>query len=103
MTAWCVGTIYCYITHVYNGEKHFLAVVDPMVHQALDTHNVPVVIRRGDDESRTRTAVIGIDDITTVVGLVKFSSTENKFKVVWPYMKYQERIGGKNVGAMSLL
>lgn len=99
-----MGTVHCYITHYYNNEKHYLAVVDPMLSQTLEASGVPVVTRRAPEERRPKTAVISIHDIVTVVGLVRYLFIPpNKFKVVWPYNRYDEKLDGKRAGRLSQL
>lgn len=80
-----------------------MAVIDPMAQQSLTTNNVPVVTRRPQEDYQPKPAVISIEDIITIVGLVTFSGNKNKFKVVWPYAKYSDNLEGRRTGSLSHL
>ena len=80
-----------------------MAVVDPMATQPLGSTGVPEVTRRAPEERRPKTAIISIHDILTVVGLVRYNlQNRNKFKVIWPYNRYDKKVG-KNRGGISQL
>ena len=83
---------------------HYLAVVDPMASQPLGDTGVPEVTRKAPGERRPKAAVVSIYDIVTVVGLVRYKlEYKDKFKVIWPYNRYDKKVDGKRRGGISHL
>lgn len=72
-----------------------------MKKHTFDSHNVVSVVKNTRGERYQKIAVISITDIINVCGLVKYADSDNVFKVVWPYVKYYEKIGGRPAGALA--
>ena len=69
-----------------------------MKNHKLDQFNVAVVEK---DTDRKHFAVVDVADILECVGLLQYSATKNKFKVIWPYMRYDDKVGGRLDGMLS--
>ena len=93
--AWFVGFLQCFIKHSQNGTASFLAVIETMKYHELDEFGVPVVMSNSKGKESQKIAVCDVTDIVEGVGLVRFSSTENKYKVIWPYPCYYKKLAGK--------
>lgn len=95
---WFVGEVYAYFEHTYENETRFLAVVNVMKNHKLDEFNIPMVEK---DTERKHFAVLDVADILECVGLLQYSTTKNKFKIIWPYMRYDDKVGGRHNGMLS--
>ncbi|EIE90060.1 hypothetical protein RO3G_14771 [Rhizopus delemar RA 99-880] len=95
---WFVGEVYTYFQHTYGDQVRFLAAVDVMKNHKLDQFNIPMVEK---DVERKHFAVLDVADILECVGLLQYSATKNKFKVIWPYMRYDDKVGGRHDGMLS--
>jgi len=69
-----------------------------MKNHKLDEFNIPMVEK---DTERKHFAVLDVADILECVGLLQYSTTKNKFKVIWPYMRYDDKVGGGHNGMLS--
>ena len=88
----------CYLAHNQAGSTGFFAVVDVMQHHSISNFGIPKIKR---DPTARHIAIFSVRDIIHSVGLLRFSDDENEFKVIWRYQQYDDRIGGRNDGALS--
>ncbi|KAG1494880.1 hypothetical protein G6F46_007892 [Rhizopus delemar] len=95
---WFIGEVYTYFQHTYDDQVRFLAAVDVMKNHKLDQFNIPMVEK---DVERKHFAVLDVADILECVGLLQYSATKNKFKVILPYMRYDDKVGGRHNGMLS--
>ncbi|EIE92392.1 hypothetical protein RO3G_17263 [Rhizopus delemar RA 99-880] len=95
---WFVGEVYTYFQHTYDDQVRFLAVVDVMKNHKLDQFNIPMAEK---DVEHKHFAVLDVADILECVGLLQYSATKNKFKVICPYMRYDDKVGGRHDGMLS--
>lgn len=93
--------MHCYFSHVQDGNVNFLAIVEVMKQQQFDNYNVVTVARNSRGDRYKKYAVISISNILEVVGLVRYSASDNLFKVVWPYIKYTDKIGHRPAGSLG--
>lgn len=96
-----MGYVHCYFSHVQSGETHFLAVVEVMKKHEFGDFNIPVVTRNSRSANFRKIAVLDVADILHSVGLIQYTSSEYKYKVVWPYAKFYEKIGGRTCGRLQ--
>lgn len=99
--AWFVGYVQCFIKHSQNGVASFLAVIETMKKHELDEFGVPVVMSNSRGQESQKIAVCDVTDIVEGVGLVRFSSTQNKYKVIWPYPCYYKKLDHKLAGKLN--
>ena len=45
--------------------------------------------------------ICDVTDIVECVGLVKYSSTKNKYKVIWPHALFHKKLDKKLVGKLK--
>ncbi|KAI7863926.1 uncharacterized protein EV154DRAFT_572611 [Mucor mucedo] len=101
LSVWFVGVVHCYFSYVQDGNVNFLAIVEVMKQQQFDNYNVVTVARNSRGDRYKKYAVISISNILEVVGLVRYSASDNLFKVVWPYIKYTDKIGHRPAGSLG--
>lgn len=75
-----------------------MAVIEVMEQHSLDSHGVPVVVENTKDKAYRKIAVCDVTDIVECVGLVQYSATKSKFKVVWPKAQFHKKLDRKLCG-----
>lgn len=94
---WFVGEVFCYLVHKRSNQERFLAVLDVMKDHTVKEHGVPHV----EDHDRQRIAIIDVANILKCVALVRYSSNSSKYKVAWPYIRYNDPVGRRRPGSYA--
>ncbi|KAI8063440.1 uncharacterized protein B0P05DRAFT_574359 [Gilbertella persicaria] len=87
---WYVGFVHCYLSHVQDGVLHFLAIAEVMCMHAIEGETgIPVVGRSRRALRDRKFVVFSVEGEVRSVELVQYSANADKFKIIWPYMKYK--------------
>ena len=91
----------CFLKHEQDDQVSFLALIETMKKHELDDYGIPVVSSNSKGDRYKKIAVCDVTDIVECVGLVKYSSTKNKYKVVWPHALFHKKLDKKLVGKLT--
>ena len=78
-----------------------MAVIEVMKHHQMDEYGIPIVLSNSRGIEFQKIAVCDVTDIIEGVGLVSYSSTRNKFKVIWPYALFYKKLDKRLVGRLT--
>ena len=99
--SWYVGEVITYFIHSYHGSSKFLALISVVEISTLDEYGVPRITHFPEDSPQKKYMVCGFEDITNIVGFVRYNENILQHKLIWPDAMYHKKLDNLKKGELG--
>ncbi|OBZ80172.1 hypothetical protein A0J61_11779 [Choanephora cucurbitarum] len=99
--SWYVGEVITYFIHSYHGSSKFLALISVVESSTLEEYGVPSITLFHEDSPQKKYMVCDVEDITNIVGFVRYNENVLQHRLIWPDAMHHKKIDNLKKGELG--